>query len=203
MNLILIINIFLIILLIVTLIIHIIYFLFNNSDYVNLKKNRKLDSIKYINCDKENIKDITIKEIYLTNSKTRFTNSYNNFITHYDFLLKDEKNNMYLLYTITEKTRYLNVVFILKEKYNKICNKNKIIYNDEIFYINPKKYLIDFKLKDFIEIYNLNEYGYHIFYLNCHHKAKSLINIMCDKKEFEIKKYNLGYCIWEILKSIL
>lgn len=202
MNLLNIFIIFLLILLIIILIIHIIYFIFNNSSYVNLKKNQRIDGVNYVNCNKKDIKNNLIKEIYLTYSKTRFTNNYNNFIAHYDVLLKDVNENLYLICTITKKIRTLNIYFIPEKKIKNYCNNNIIKINKEKYYINPHKYETNVLLKDFIDLYKLNEYGYHIFYSNCHHKIKSLINILSVDEIFEIKKYTLDYCIKQLLKSI-
>lgn len=202
MNLLNIFIIFLLILLIIILIIHIIYFVFNNSSYVNLKKNQRIDDIKYINCNPKDIKNNLIKEIYLTYSKTRFTNNYNNFITHYDVLLKDINENLYLICAVTKKIRTLNIYFISNKEIKKYCNNDMIKIDKENYYINPNKYETNVLLKDFIDLYRLNEYGYHIFYSNCHHKIKSLINILSDDKIFEVKKYTLDYCIKKLLNSI-
>lgn len=191
------------IILIISLISHVVYFIFNNSDYVNLKKNRQLNSVNYINCHQDEVENIPIKKISIIYSKTRFTNKYNNFITHYDFLLEDDQKNKYLIYTTTRNTRDLNIMYINNKDFKKRITNNSIKINDEIFYLGDSNYQIDVILKDFIELYTLNDCGYHIFYLNCHHKAKSLLNVLNGNKIFAIQKYNLGFCIKELLKTFI
>lgn len=189
---------FVLILFFIILIIHLIYFHFNNSNRVNLKKNRKLDNIYFINCIENEIKKHKLKTISLVFSKTRFTKNIDNFIIHYDFLVEDD-NNKYLIYTVTKQTRDL-FIRSLNEKEIKQLNENHSIYvNDENFIIDTKKYNIDISAENFINMYKINDYGYHIFYLNCQHKAKNLINLLTNKKHFKIKKYTLEYCTKKIL----
>jgi len=199
MNLLNILLVFILILFFIILIIHLIYFQFNNSNCVNLKKNRKLDNIYFINCIENEIKKNKLKTISLVFSKTRFTKNIDNFIVHYDFFMEDINNNKYLIYTVTKKTRDL-FIRCLNEKEMKQLNKNNSIYvNNENFIVNSKKYHIDISMENFIDIYKINDCGYHIFYLNCQHKSKNLINLLTNKKYFKIKKYTLEYCIKKIL----
>lgn len=190
---------FILILFFIILIVHLIYFYVNNSNRVNLKKNRKLDNVYFMNCIENEIKKNKLKTISLVFSKTRFTKDINNFIVHYDLLVEDFDKNKYLIYTITKKTRDL-VIQKLNEEEIKQLNKNNNIYlNNENFIVNSKKYSIDISMENFIDIYKLNDYGYHIFYLNCQHKTKNLINLLTDKNYFKIKKYTLEYCTKKIL----
>lgn len=190
---------FVLILFFIILIIHLIYFQFNNSNYVNLKKNRKLDDICFINCTENEIKNSKLKTISIVFSKTRYTKDINNFIVHYDFLVEDHDKNKYLVYTITKKTRNLYVQYLNENELGQLNKNNSIHINNETFIVNSKKYNIDILLGDFIDVYKINDCGYHIFYLNCQHKAKTLINLLTNKNHFKIKKYTLEYCTKKIL----
>ena len=190
---------FVLILFFIILIIHLIYFLFNNSNRVNLKKNRKLDNVYFTNCIENEIKKNKLKTISLVFSKTRFTKNINNFIVHYDFLIEDFDNNKYLIYTVTKETRDLFIQRLNEKEIRQLNKNNSIHINNENFIVNSKKYHIDISMENFIDIYKINDYGYHIFYLNCQHKAKNLINLLTNKKCFEVKKYTLEYCTKKIL----
>lgn len=190
---------FVLILFFIILIIHLIYFQFNNSSRVNLKKNRKLDNVYFTNCIENEIKKNKLKTISLVFSKTRFTKNIDNFIVHYDFLVEDFDKNKYLIYTITDETRDLFIQKLNEEEIKQLNKDNNINVNNENFIVNSKKYHIDISMENFIDIYKLNDCGYHIFCLNCQHKAKKLINLLTNKKHFKIKKYTLEYCTKKLL----
>lgn len=187
----------LIIILTVILIFHIIVFIISENDRINLNRNRSIHSFKLISCSPE----VVIKKVELIGTSVKFSRNYiSEFLSHYDFLFTDENKNKYIGYIKNLKNTRAFIIepIILANNWTKF-KLNGYKYKK----LNYSEYDIDSTIGEIVDTFKKLNRGYHIFYHNCHHKTKQLVNILVGKNVYTLKKYTIKYCVLNFFNDVI
>ena len=181
----------------IVLIIHIVIFIISEDDGINLNRNRGIHKLKILNCSPNTI----IKKIELIGTGTRYSgNLVSEFLSHYDFLFTDAKENKYLGFVKNKGDSREFIIMPIKLKRDWIDFK---FHNSIYKRLNQGEFSINSTIKNITDTFKKINHGYHIFYHNCQHKTKQLVNILVGKNVYDLKKYTVGYCFSNLFKDII